>query len=336
MTDITLHQSSTPVQIDQGKILQALNLNPNDANTQALLLVCQRYELDPLLKHMILIKGNPYVTRDGYLAIAHRSGQFDGMEVLETGQDATHWTAKVAVYRKDMSRPITYAGRYPFNGDNKKYGPEMAIKVAEVAALRRAFNVTGIGAAEESWDAEIIEVVPNADQADIDELKALISALADDEKATLKDAWIEAQIPPIDRLPADRVEEVRNLIGSQQSADSAQPTVAAASGSQPATDVRGQIAEGSEQEEGSVPPAPPLSVKQPGGPKITPGTRAHLFGLIPKHLKAKDDRLAYVAGFLGLDELDSFNSLTENQARAVIDTIEGGPVPEGFMDEEAS
>lgn len=139
--------------IDHVAILKSLNLNPKDPNTQALLLVCERYGLDPLLKHMVLISGNPYITRDGYLAIAHRSGVFDGMEVLEQGADGTHFTAKVAVYRKDMGRPFTFIGRYPkAQRMAKEYGPEMAVKVAEVQALRRAFNVTGVGAADERWD----------------------------------------------------------------------------------------------------------------------------------------------------------------------------------------
>lgn len=156
MTPIPVRQVPAPtegINIDRGAVLTALGLNPNSPNTHALLLVCERYNLDPLLKHMVLIKTNPYVTRDGYLAIAHRSGQFDGMEVLEQGETPTHYTAKVAVYRRDMSRPFAYVGRFPKNKDMaKEYGPEMAVKVAEVQALRRAFNVTGIGAADEQWD----------------------------------------------------------------------------------------------------------------------------------------------------------------------------------------
>jgi len=74
------------VHIDQERVLQALNLNPRDPKVQALILVCQTYGLDPLLKHMVLISGNPYITRDGYLAIAHQSGRFDGMEVVDQGE----------------------------------------------------------------------------------------------------------------------------------------------------------------------------------------------------------------------------------------------------------
>jgi hypothetical protein len=150
----------TPVdvdQFDQDAILKTLNLNPSDPKTQALLLICKRYGLDPLLKHVVLIGGRPYVTRDGYLHIAHSSGKFDGIEIVDEGIEESYWWARASVYRKDMARPFTYKGRYPKKGGNAQYGPEMAIKCAEVMAMRRAFNVTGIGAAEERWDTDTHE-----------------------------------------------------------------------------------------------------------------------------------------------------------------------------------
>ena len=141
-------------QVDQAAILKHLGINASDPAAQALMLVCQRYELDPILKHALLIKGRLYVTRDGLMHVAHRSGVFDGMEVLDQGETPTHYTAKVAVWRKDMNRPFSYIGRYPKSGQiAKDYGPEMAVKVAEVMCLRRAFDVA-LGAAEERWDEE--------------------------------------------------------------------------------------------------------------------------------------------------------------------------------------
>ena len=150
---------TSSVAIDYDAVLRSLNLNPSDPKTQALMLVCERYGLDPVLKHIVLISGNAYVTRDGYLAVAHRSGQFDGMEVIDQGETKDHYTAKVAVYRKDMRHPFTFVGRFPKSKSMAKdYGPEMAVKVAEVQGLRRAFNVTGVGASDERWDDAAIEV----------------------------------------------------------------------------------------------------------------------------------------------------------------------------------
>lgn len=190
------------VHIDEAAILRSLNLNPNDPNVQALILVCREYGLDPVLKHMVLISGRPYVTRDGLLHVAHRSGAFDGIEVVEEGESDKEWWAKVSVYRKDMGRPFTYRGRYP-KADAKhmaKFGPEMAVKVAEVMALRRAFDVTGIGAAEERWDTdEVIEAVP-VDPASDDQLDAIgewIALLGDSEKASVADWWKAQGFPPL-------------------------------------------------------------------------------------------------------------------------------------------
>jgi hypothetical protein len=133
-------------------IAKYLGLNYEDPRTHAVLAVCQRYDLDPILKHVIVIpKGGAYITRDGLLHVAHRSGQLDGIVLEEQGIDidaAEHW-AIVAVYRKDMSHPFRYRGRYPLAGSNKAYGPEMAIKCAEAMSLRRAFDVTALPVLEE-------------------------------------------------------------------------------------------------------------------------------------------------------------------------------------------
>lgn len=163
---MTITMSATPTTISYEAVLRTLNLDPSKPETQALLLVCERYGLDPVMKHITLISGNPYITRDGYLAVAHQSGQFDGVEVVDQGETNSHFTAKVSVYRKDMTRPFTYAGRYPKDGQMaKKYGPEMAVKVAEVQALRRAFNVTGISAADEMWEEDLPSFTSRADAA---------------------------------------------------------------------------------------------------------------------------------------------------------------------------
>lgn len=137
---------------DAERVIALLGLNPRDPKTQAMVAVCQRYAFDPLLKHVVVIpQGGVYITRDGLLHAAHRSGQFDGM-VLESGPDLVdgEWRCVVSVYRKDMGHPFTFPGRYSATGGNRKYAPEMAIKVAECMALRRAFDVSGLGVLEEA------------------------------------------------------------------------------------------------------------------------------------------------------------------------------------------
>lgn len=194
---VTLNQPAAPVQIDREAILRTLKLNPRDPATQALLLVCERYGLDPLLKHMVLIEGRPYITRDGYLHIAHRSGVLDGLVVEAEGSEGDEWWAKVSVYRKDMSRPFTFRGRYPKQKYSAKagkvvpteYGPEMAVKCAEVMAMRRAFDVTGVPAADELHTTSAWETYDAVEGSSVDQrarINELSAGLTDDEKATMR------------------------------------------------------------------------------------------------------------------------------------------------------
>lgn len=142
-------------EVDRDAVMAYLKMDPRNPATQAHLLVCERYGLDALLKHVVLIPSggstNLFVTRDGLLHIAHRSGLFDGMETASLPDSDSHFIATCTVYRKDMSRGFTFTGRYPKSGANKMYGPEMAEKVAVSRSLRHAFDVS-IGTREEMWD----------------------------------------------------------------------------------------------------------------------------------------------------------------------------------------
>lgn len=146
------------VAVQPGKVLTYLGLNPEDPRSQAVVAVAQRYDLDPLLKHVIVIpKGGVYITRDGLLHVAHRSGQLDGIVVEQEptkSEDGKEWVARVSVYRKDMRHPFTFPGRYPTTGGNREYAQEMALKAAEAHALRRAFDVTGLPALDEQRPAD--------------------------------------------------------------------------------------------------------------------------------------------------------------------------------------
>jgi hypothetical protein len=145
--------NSNVAAFDENRILSALKMDARDPNVQALVLVCQRYDLDPLLKHAVLISGTLYVTRDGLLHVAHASKDFDGIQVEMLDESPTHYIARCSVWRKSMSRPLVYQGRYPKSGRMAaQYGPEMAEKVAESRALRRAFDVS-LCSREELWDA---------------------------------------------------------------------------------------------------------------------------------------------------------------------------------------
>lgn len=136
-------------------LLRAVGLDRVSPDQRSLALnIAERYELDLLLKHLVMVDGRPYITRDGLLHVAHRSGKLDGIETTEPAIVDGFWRATASVYRKDMSHAFTYTGRYPTTGGNQKFAPEMAVKVAEVMALRRAFDVAA-PTAEERWDADV-------------------------------------------------------------------------------------------------------------------------------------------------------------------------------------
>ena len=130
-----------------------------DDDVALALAICQKYGLDPLLRHVVLIAKNAkdevtgqwtkrydaYITRDGLLHIAHSTGLLDGIEVTLGKDELGEW-AECAVYRKDMSRPFryrVYMSEYAQEprGAWKTHPRAMLTKTAEVFALRRAFDV---------------------------------------------------------------------------------------------------------------------------------------------------------------------------------------------------
>jgi hypothetical protein len=155
----------------QVALLKAVGLDRVAPEQRELALaIANRYNLDPMLRHLVMIDGKPYITRDGLLHVAHQSKQLDGIEVTDPvkTEDGKHWTVKASVYRKDMSRPFTYSGRYPVDGKNRVYAPEMAVKVAEVMALRRAFDIAA-PVLEERWDIDDAPVAPPVEPVSLTE-----------------------------------------------------------------------------------------------------------------------------------------------------------------------
>jgi len=125
----------------QAEILKYLGLSPTDIRTHALLLAANKYGLDPLLQHIFLVEGKVYVSHKGLLHAAHRSGLFDGIEVLERSENDKEYYCKVAVYRKDFGRPVVGEGWHS-KAIKHKDPRSMARVRAERQALVRAFDVS--------------------------------------------------------------------------------------------------------------------------------------------------------------------------------------------------
>lgn len=129
------------------EVLKEHKIAPTSPVARMFLAVCQRYGLDPFLNHVDVLPLSGgykvYVTRDGMLDIAHRSGQLDGIVVDELREGDSGWAATVTVWRKDMGHPFTYSAgcgkQEPIAKQGK--GPEMALARAERRALKRAFRI---------------------------------------------------------------------------------------------------------------------------------------------------------------------------------------------------
>jgi phage recombination protein Bet len=176
--------SPVPPEADKAMVVQAVPMHPapkNYSNDEMLLLrnviakgctepefkllmyMANTYGLDPLLKQIWAVKRRDdqpaliFAGRDGMLAIAHRSGHFDGMHsevVYEgTGKDKKPVSAWCEIWRNDMTH--SFRVEVPFAEYNtgfsvwKSNPSAMILKVAESVCLRKAFSVSGLYCPEE-------------------------------------------------------------------------------------------------------------------------------------------------------------------------------------------
>jgi hypothetical protein len=192
--------SATHAALDQA-LLKAVGLDRVPAEQRTLALhIAERYGLDLMLRHIVMVDGKPYITRDGLLHVAHRSGVFDGIEVTDPVEKDGYWCVRATVYRKDMSRGIAYPGRYPVKGKNATFAQEMGIKVAEVMALRRAFDVSA-PSLEERWDLD--ESPTDVRRSEPRSLTEKVAARRADIEARPTTSAPEADPPPVSGAPTD-------------------------------------------------------------------------------------------------------------------------------------
>jgi hypothetical protein len=110
-----------------------------------IVLLAQRYGLDPALKHVEVIPARGglqvYVTADGWRYIADRSGELDGITFPDVSQGETGWRATVHVWRKGCAHPFEgRAGAGRFEGKVELADPEaVAITRATRRALKNGF-----------------------------------------------------------------------------------------------------------------------------------------------------------------------------------------------------
>lgn len=159
-------------------------------------------------------KIEPMVGRDGFLAIAHKSGQLAGIESSCSIQDVPQlengkWVIKPelvavsTVWRKDSNKPFTVQVSYSeycqksSDGTPTKFWAEksktMLIKTADSQALRKAFNIHGVYCPEEVGDGfetvsgEIITLATEAEYTRAD-TKSHLSVVPPPSAVTMIDS----------------------------------------------------------------------------------------------------------------------------------------------------
>jgi phage recombination protein Bet len=177
----------------------------SESEFKLFLYIAQRYNLDPLVKQIWLIKyGNSpaaiFTSRDGFLSIGHRSGQFDGMETQAVRDDTNKVIGAVCrVWRKDMSHPFTVEvsrSEYDTGKGNWQKMPETMIKkVAESQCLRRAFDISGLYDPSEYDPSESVQVVQAAQEAPIGPQPVITTAAVPSQPQAAKPAQAVAPAP---------------------------------------------------------------------------------------------------------------------------------------------
>jgi phage recombination protein Bet len=129
-----------------------------DAQFRMFVEVCRATTLNPFLREVWFVPQVGIMAgRDGYLAIANRHPQFDGMETRVTRDEKNvPIKAVCTVWRKDRSHPIICEAYYSeyrkSSGVWSQYPSAMISKVAEVLALKRSFAINGVVTEEEIGD----------------------------------------------------------------------------------------------------------------------------------------------------------------------------------------
>jgi phage recombination protein Bet len=175
MSDITKKETQLvprALDVDTVKILRTTAAKDlTDPEFKAFLAICQRKNLDPLVKHIYAVKrGGQMIVQvgiDGLRAIAARSGLYAGSDVEYLENEGKLVAAKCTVWRLAKKDSET---RYPFSAvaHMSEYKPSvndfmwkkmphaMIAKCAESLALRKAFpeDVAGLYSTEEMEQSE--------------------------------------------------------------------------------------------------------------------------------------------------------------------------------------
>ena len=170
--------------------------NCSEDEFKLLVYMAGKYDLDILSKEIWCIKygSSPatiFTGRDGFLSIAHKSGQLDGMKAGTFERDKVIF-GYCEIFRKDMTKPFyVEVSINEYHAKNKMWNTKpltMIQKVAESQCLRRAFNINGLYSPEEFDQVEKVDISktkPKKVEIEVLEKPAKLTKL----QKTKKDLW---------------------------------------------------------------------------------------------------------------------------------------------------
>jgi phage recombination protein Bet len=165
--------------------------------------VCRATNLNPFLREIWFVPSVGIMAgRDGYLAVANRNPQFDGMETrVERDDKKIPIKAICTVWRKDRSHPIiceAYYSEYKKSSNVwSQYPSAMISKVAEVLALKRSFGINGVVTEEEIGTGEPRGSAAAAQEVVEAKLSGKMPLVAAEEKETSEPASVVAEPDPL-------------------------------------------------------------------------------------------------------------------------------------------
>jgi len=170
-TEITPHKPSAlavmaeNISVEPAKLLATLKATvfkgATDEELLALVVTANTYQLNPLLKELYAFpkKGGgitPMVGIDGWLKIANRQPNFDGMDVATFGDDKNPTHATCTIHLKDRAHPVViteYFDECKRETDPWRTMPRRMLRnKAMIQAIRVAFGIGGIHDEDEARD----------------------------------------------------------------------------------------------------------------------------------------------------------------------------------------
>ncbi len=162
--------------VDQVKLMENLKAtcfkNASNEEFQTLVIIANQYQLNPFLKELYAFpkKGGgivPLVGFDGWMKIANRQENFDGMDVEVFGEDKNPTHATCTIHIKDRNHPVVvteyfsecYRNTDPWNQMPRRMMRNKAI----IQAVRVAFGVAGIHDEDEADEIGMRNVTPRHD-----------------------------------------------------------------------------------------------------------------------------------------------------------------------------